>query len=70
VSTGAGARRRKVAGGFRWDAKLENLIAMREARPEAYDRLSGQLHMQVGYYENAKAAAQAEGIDTDPPEAA
>ncbi len=61
-------RRRKLrAADFRFNADMEKLAQMRDEAPDRFDRLPPTSRTALGYYENSKAAAQAEGIETDRP---
>lgn len=51
-------RQRDLAQSFRADSALEKLLAQRENDPLSYASLSPSLHMQVGYYEASKSAAE------------
>lgn len=64
-----GSNRRKIrAEAWRYDERLEEAKRLKEIDPSMYDNLSGDVKTALGYYENDKAAAQAEGIDTSNPE--
>ncbi len=43
---------------------MEHVATLKLHRPEVYDRLSPATHMSLGFYQNGKAAAQAQRIDT------
>lgn len=63
-------RRRRRAGAFRHSKQMERLAEMRSARPDEYAKLTPQMLMSVGYYLEAKEAAEAEGLDTTGDDAA
>jgi hypothetical protein len=56
-----------MSDGFRYDAQLEAKARLREERPEAYEQLPTKVRLQLGYYENAKKAAEAAGLETSDP---
>lgn len=51
------------ADAFKWDERMEELAALRDSRPEAFERLGTSLRMSVGYYENDKKVAAEHGRD-------
>jgi hypothetical protein len=57
-------RQNSRAASWTYDARTEAAIVLRDTDPAAYDRLSPGIKTGVGYYEAAKAAADAAGIDT------
>lgn len=59
-------RRRRRASGFVRNEQSERLIEMAQEG----EQLSAAQRMQIGYYEQAKAAAEAEGFDTTGDDAA
>ncbi len=68
----ARAKRKQAAQASTWryNPQLEQLARMRDTRPADFDRMRPDVKVSLAYYERAKAAAVAEGIDTDPPPAA
>ncbi len=55
---------------FQYSAELEAVARLREERPEAFERVSPKVRMQLAYYENSKREAEAAGLDTSPKAAA
>ncbi len=66
----AARKRAGLASSWRHDAQMEAAAKLRDTRPADFDRMSPAVKTSLGYYERAKAAARAEGRDTDPPTAA
>ena len=62
----AEARLLKVSGSWRYDEGLEQLLRLKQERPERFDTLPANLKMSAGYYASGKAAAQEVGRDTGP----
>lgn len=57
----AGARRRRsLAASFKKDARLEQLLSLKETDPAVYARLSVTTRMSVGMYLQAKEAYEQE----------
>lgn len=59
-------RRRKLEAkgrAWRYRPDLERAIALRDSDPAAYGALGSSIHMQVGFYEKDKVAANAIGVD-------
>ncbi|CAN5860301.1 hypothetical protein BH23ACT8_BH23ACT8_15690 [soil metagenome] len=52
--------RADLAGSFREHPGMERLLAMRDADPGGYQRMSASLRLNLGYYQAAKAAAEQE----------
>lgn len=50
---------------FQRDERMENLAALRDSRPEAFENLNPSILMSLGYYENDKENAAAHGIDVN-----
>ncbi|MYR92767.1 MULTISPECIES: hypothetical protein [unclassified Streptomyces] len=53
------------ADAFQRDERMENLDALRNSRPEVFEKLSPTILMSLGYYENDKKIAAAHGIDVN-----
>jgi hypothetical protein len=64
-TTGTPEERRtaRKATAFKPDVVLEGLLALREENHAAFDELSTNTKLQVGYYESAKQAAEQKGDD-------
>ncbi|MEU3221435.1 hypothetical protein [Streptomyces sp. NPDC006971] len=51
------------ASAFKWDARMEELAALRDSRPEVFETLGTSVRMSLGYYENDKKIAAEHGRD-------
>ncbi|MEE1839974.1 hypothetical protein [Streptomyces sp. JV190] len=51
------------ADAFKRDERMEELAALRDTRPEVFERLSTSIRMSLGYYENDKKIAAEHGRD-------
>ncbi|MFD7894265.1 hypothetical protein [Streptomyces sp. NPDC059743] len=51
------------ADDFKWDERMEELAALRDSRPEVFERMGPTVRIGLGYYENDKKNAAAHGID-------
>lgn len=60
-------RKRLAAEVWRYDAELEQALALQRDRPEVFDQLSASTHMAAGFYSRLKRAAKELGIDTSSP---
>lgn len=58
-----------LAASFRTDEQMEALAQLRHSDPAAYDAMRPGMHMQLGQYEQAKAAAHAQAAPSVPPAA-
>lgn len=55
-------RDQRRATGFVEDPRLEQLLEMKEKQPDKFERIaSANVHMELGYYASAKAAAERTG---------
>lgn len=61
--TKADRKRKHVASMWRRDPKLEEVARLQRENPAAFERLSAEAKMSLGYYLEQKAAAEAEGVD-------
>lgn len=65
------ARKRSArADTWQYDPQLEALDTMKRTDSARYAAMSPNLKLALGFYARGKAAAEAEGVDTDPPTAA
>ncbi len=62
-------RQARIAASWRYDAGCERQAQLKATDPAEYERVFGARgHLQLGLYEQQKAAAEAAGRDTSPPE--
>lgn len=53
------------ADSFERDERMEEIAALRDARPDVFEKLNPSIRMSLGYYENDKKNAAAHGIDVN-----
>jgi hypothetical protein len=64
-------QKRSKAALFKYDASMERLLKMRDTDPDRFERRTPlEKRVAMGYYASAKDAAEAIGIDTNPPKEA
>lgn len=59
--------RQERAHRWRWNSQMERVLDIKSKDPATFATLDPTLKVAVGYYASEKAAAEAEGIDTDGP---
>lgn len=48
---------------FKRDERMEELVALRDSRPEVFENLGPTVRLSLGYYENDKKIAAEHGRD-------
>lgn len=51
------------ADAFKRDERMEELAALRDSRPDVFEKLGTSIRMSLGYYENDKKFAAEHGRD-------
>lgn len=58
MRTDSRSRDERRGSGFKSDAGMERLLELKEKNPAEFNKLSASLKVQLGYYANAKEAAE------------